>query len=241
VVRVAGLREFASRGEVSQGRFAALRARTSSTLDTPHHDQGKTQLRPEPLRNTATIQGIASRGAARVIRWGWQTASLGPTGANAASRTKARTSTTQQPPASAPAGAAPRLRRRPAGRFRYLAERLLSAGRPGHPLPNHLAERTHHQADQPVNHPADSHLRGRYRPTDRHRPNDPASTQTALPPIAGCSTDSAQKTGIGPTSRQPTEPRHCSTQGPPPGPTQTYRTRRSHPGNRLLDRVVRVL
>ena len=191
VVRVAGLRDGASRGEVSQGRFAALRARTSSTLDTPHRDQGRTQLRPEPLRSTATIQGIASGGAARVVRWGWQTASLGPTGANAAGRTKARTSTTQQPPAGAPAGAAPRLRRRPAGRFRCLAGRLLSAGRPGHPRPNHLTERTHHQADHPVNRPADSRLSGRCRPTDRHRSNVPASDRTGLP-IAGCWTDSAQ-------------------------------------------------
>ena len=94
----------------------------------------------------------------------------------------------------------------------------------GHPLPNHLAERTHHQADhpvnRPVNRPADSRLLDRYRPTDRHRPNDPASTRTRLPPIAGCSTDSAQQTGIGPTNRQPARPRHDLRHGPPPGPTE---------------------
>ena len=55
-----------------KGAFGvAFGDRTSSTLDTPHHDQGRTQLRPEPLGSTATIQGITSRGAARVVPGGW--------------------------------------------------------------------------------------------------------------------------------------------------------------------------
>ena len=44
--------------------------RTSSTLDTPHHDQGRTQLRPEPLRSTATVHRDSVRRAARVGRRG---------------------------------------------------------------------------------------------------------------------------------------------------------------------------
>ena len=49
VVARSPLRDGASRGAGCQGRFAALRARTSSTLDTHHLGQGRTQLRGSAL------------------------------------------------------------------------------------------------------------------------------------------------------------------------------------------------
>jgi len=49
VVARSPLRDGASRGTGCQGRFAALRARTSSTLDTHHLGQGRTQLRGSAL------------------------------------------------------------------------------------------------------------------------------------------------------------------------------------------------
>ena len=42
-----------------KGAFGvAFGDRTSSTLDTPHHDQGKIAAVPEPLPSTTTVQGI---------------------------------------------------------------------------------------------------------------------------------------------------------------------------------------
>ena len=68
VVARSPLRDGASRGAACQGRFAALRARTSSTLDTHHLGQGRTQLRGSAL-TCEQHPGIPSARVVPARRW----------------------------------------------------------------------------------------------------------------------------------------------------------------------------
>ena len=186
MVCVAGLRESASRGEVSQGRFAALRARTSSTLDTPHHDQGKIAAIPEPLGRTATVQGIPPGRPHGWFAGGWRSGRSPEVGGRVVRRR-------WRPGSSvAPTTDAPTANRR--------AKRGLHSSNAGCPIAIAVGQ-AHHEELSPLIDTTRPPKRAR-RPLQAPPSGTPlASGGTSgrpRPRVAACSTDTAQQAAIGP-------------------------------------------